>query len=207
MSPLRKQPDREDAMPGGATIVSGALSGLQSLLDERGLEPADFGRRSGVPASAWQNRRTEIPLSSFVAIYEDGATALAQPGIGWQSGRHFDFADLGDLGEALVSAPTVGAALRTFVRFIRFVQSETEMQLEVEDGTAILSYRILNPDIWPRRQDAEFTLSVLRELIRRGAGPDWTPDLVCFEHVTARALSAWGEATAACASSKGKPTP
>ncbi|ADZ70915.1 AraC-like transcriptional regulator QhpR [Polymorphum gilvum] len=184
-------------MPTGATIVSGALAGLQHVLADRGLEPADLGRQSGVPAGAWSNARTQIPLTSFVALYEQGADRLALPGLGWQSGPLLDLADLGDLGTAILSAPTVGQALKTFVRFIGFVQSETDMRLEVEDGVAMLSYRILNPDIWPRRQDAEFTLSVLAALIRRGAGPDWSPDLVCFEHAAARPARHWREAVGA----------
>ena len=128
-------------------------------------------------------------------IYEHGAAALGQSGIGWQSGPLLNLADLGKLGDALLSAPTVGAALRAFERFLRFIQSETDMRLTVKDGVATLSYRILNPDIWPRRQDAEFTLSVLTQLIRRGAGQSWRPDLICFEHTTARSLSSWGEVT------------
>lgn len=182
-------------MSTGATIVSGALSGLQSMLSDQGLEPAALGRQSGVPSGAWADRQVEIPLAAFVEIYEQGAETLRQPGIGWQSGPLFDLADLGELGNAILCAPTVGSALRTFVRFIRFVQSETDMRLDVEGGVATLSYRILNPDIWPRRQDAEFTLSVLAELIRRGAGETWAPDLICFEHSSARSLASWGEAT------------
>lgn len=182
-------------MGGGATIISGALSGLQSMLADKGLDPAALGLQSGVPVAAWRDRDVEIPLSAFVQIYERGAAAFGRPGIGWQSGPLLDLADLGELGDALLSAPTVGAALRTFERFLRFIQSETDMRLTVVDGVATLSYRILNPDIWPRRQDAEFTLSVLTQLIRRGAGQNWSPDLVCFEHTTARSLSSWSEVT------------
>ncbi|WP_370197916.1 AraC family transcriptional regulator ligand-binding domain-containing protein [Roseibium sp.] len=180
-------------MPTGATIIAGALSGLQSMLIDKGLEPAALGRQSGVPVDAWQDAHFEIPLYAFVEIYEHGAAMLGQPGIGWQSGPRLNLHDLGELGEALLTASTVGSALRTFERFIKFIQSETDLQLTVEDGVATLTYRILNPDIWPRRQDAEFTLSVLTELIRRGAGPNWQPDLICFEHTAARPLSIWAE--------------
>jgi AraC-like DNA-binding protein len=180
-------------MPRSATIISGALSGLQSMLIDKGLEPAALGRQSGVPIDAWHDTHVEIPLCSFVEIYEQGAAMLDQPGIGWQTGPRLRLHDLGELGDALLTASTVGSALRTFERFIKFVQSETDLQLSVEDGVATLTYRILNPDIWPRRQDAEFTLSVLRELIRRGAGADWQPDLICFEHTSARPLSIWAE--------------
>ncbi|MEM5582071.1 AraC family transcriptional regulator ligand-binding domain-containing protein [Roseibium sp. AS2] len=176
-------------MPKTATIISGALNGLQAMLVQNGLEPAALGRQSGVPVGAWQDSSHEIPLFAFVEIYEHGAAMLGQPGVGWQSGPLLDLADLGELGDALLTAATVGSALRTFERFIRYIQSETDLQLAVEDGVATLTYRILNPDIWPRRQDAEFTLSVLTELIRRGAGDNWHPDLVCFEHSAARSQS------------------
>jgi len=182
-------------MTTGATIISGALCGLQNMLAKQGLEPAALGRQSGVPASAWDSRQVEIPLAAFVQVYEHGAAALGLPGIGWQSGPLLDLTDLGELGEAILSASTVGSALRTFERFLRYVQSETDMRLTVADGVATLSYRILNPDIWPRRQDAEFTLSVLTQLIRRGAGPDWNPDLTCFEHSATRRPSSTEDAT------------
>ena len=173
-------------MPKSATIISGALNGLQAVLTQQGLEPAALGRQSGLIVDAWQTSDHEIPLFTFVEIYETSAKLLGQPGLGWHSGPLLDLKDLGDLGDALLTASTVGSALRTFERFIRYIQSETDLQLATEDGVATVTYRILNPDIWPRRQDAEFTLSVLIELIRRGAGPGWTPDLVCFEHAAAR---------------------
>ena len=182
-------------MSTGATIISGALCGLQNVLSEKGLEPVALGRQYGVPPGAWKSSQVEIPLTAFVRIYEQGASALGVPGIGWQSGPLLDLADLGELGNAILSAPTVGSALRTFERFLRVIQSETDLHLTVEDGVVTLTYRILNPDIWPRRQDAEFTLSVLTQLIRRGTGDDWSPDLICFEHQAARSLSSWGETT------------
>lgn len=181
-------------MPKGATIISGALFGLQSLLTGTALEAAALGRQSGVPLGAWQDSQFEIPLVSFVEIYERGAELLGQPTVGWQSGPLLDLRDLGELGDALLTASTVGSALRTFERFIKYIQSETDLQLTVEDGVATLTYRIVNPDIWPRRQDAEFTLSVLTQLIRRGAGPEWSPDLICFEHSPARPVAKWTDA-------------
>lgn len=182
-------------MATGATIVSGALSGLQHVLDDHGVEASALGRSSGIPEDAWRNRQVEIPLSSFVSIYERGAEALHQPCVGWNCGQEFDIVDLGAFGEAVLTAPTLGEAFAIFARFISAVQSETELRLTVEDGQATLSYRILNPDIWPRRQDAEFTLSVLNSLIKAAAGADWHPDFVSFEHDAARSVSAWQEAT------------
>ncbi len=87
-------------MPTGATIIAGALSGLQSMLIDKGLEPAALGRQSGVPVDAWQDAHFEIPLYAFVEIYEHGAAMLGQPGIGWQSGPRLNLHDLGELGEA-----------------------------------------------------------------------------------------------------------
>jgi len=181
-------------MPRNATIIAGALHGLQNVLVQNGQDPAVLGLKSGIPAGAWLNIQHEIPLYAFVETYEHGAALLGQPAIGWTSAANYEFRNLGELGKAVLSASTVGSALRTFERYLRCVQSESDMQLCVEDGVATLTYRILNPDIWPRRQDAEFTLSVLVELIRRGAGRNWHPDLICFEHSAVRSINSWADA-------------
>jgi AraC-like DNA-binding protein len=182
-------------MPKNATIISGALNGLQDVLVRNGRDPAALGQQSGVPVDAWRSPQYEIPLFAFVEVYEHGATMLDQPNIGWKSGSSFEFRNLGELGHAVLSASTVGSALRTFERYLRFVQSESEIQMCVEDGVVTLTYRILNPDIWPRRQDAEFTLSVLMELIRRGAGSSWQPDLICLEHTAIRPVGNYADTT------------
>jgi AraC-like DNA-binding protein len=67
------------------------------------------------------------------------------------------------------------------------------MKLEIGADRAIMSYRILDPDIWPRRQDAEFSLSIIHALIARSLGDDWKPLSVEFEHAPARRRQVWNE--------------
>ncbi|MEZ5841919.1 MAG: hypothetical protein R3D02_16360 [Hyphomicrobiales bacterium] len=50
-----------------------------------------------------------------------------------------------------------------------------------------------NPDIWPRRRDAEFTLSIFYGLIRRAVSADWVPETLSFEHDPNRAEQSYCE--------------
>ncbi|MBZ0218585.1 MAG: AraC family transcriptional regulator, partial [Fimbriimonadaceae bacterium] len=100
---------------------------------------------------------------------------------------------LGDLGEAILHAPTLGAALSNFSRFMRLVQSSTEMRLEIDKDCARLVYRILDPDIWPRQQDAEFSLSVFLGIFKHFLGQDWRPSSITFEHNPNQLIQGWNE--------------
>ncbi len=180
-----------------ATIVAGALSGLKDCLTTHGIDQAALGVMDALPLGAWTNPEIEIPLFAFVRLYEAGARIGNFSDIGWSTGRDFDLAHLGDIGQSILSASTLGAALRTFAGFSELIQSETEIRLDVDGSHATISYRILNPDIWPRRQDAEFTLSVFHHLIRSVAGPGWTPDLMVFEHEPNRPVQGYCESARA----------
>lgn len=182
-------------MPERATIVAGALSGFRRRLQAQGVDGGMLARTHGVPDDAWQDRNVEIPLKTFVGLYEAGSQESGLSDLGWASGAVFNLHDLGTFGESVASAPTIGAALRTFESFLQLIQSDTELHLTVDGSVATVSYRILNPDIWPRRQDAEFTLSILIALVRRSAGADWTPDEIGFEHQPARRVQSWNETT------------
>ncbi|MCC2112174.1 MAG: AraC family transcriptional regulator, partial [Hyphomicrobiales bacterium] len=169
------------------TIISGALASLDRHLWRHGVDCSALAHDCGISDEALLAPETEIPLTSFVRIYEEGADRIATADLGWSTGIDFDIACLGDIGLAILTAPTLGAALKTFSDFTQLIQSASEIRLRVEGTEAVLSYRILDPDIWPRRQDAEFTVSIFHHLIRRCAGPGFRPTMIAFEHAAMRA--------------------
>ncbi|MEW2913285.1 AraC family transcriptional regulator ligand-binding domain-containing protein [Leisingera sp. JC11] len=124
----------------------------------------------------------EIGLKKFVDFCEHASDILKLPDFGWRVGSVFDLQNLGEVGDFISQAPTLGAALSLFRNAFPIVQSDSELRLTVEEGRAALTYQILDTRIWPRRQDAELTLAVFHNLIRSAAGPDWRPELLSLEH-------------------------
>ncbi|MFV0386604.1 AraC family transcriptional regulator ligand-binding domain-containing protein [Paracoccus sp. (in: a-proteobacteria)] len=160
-------------------IVSSALSDPFRLCDGLGGASAEFRRLVRIEDISGQD---EVSLKKFVAFLELAAQSLHRPDFGWSVGAVYDLENLGSFGRFVREAPSLGVALRFFCKAFAMVQSDSELELKVQDGEAVLSYRILDLGIWPRGQDAELTLSVLYHLIRSVAGPDWRPSLITLEH-------------------------
>jgi AraC-like DNA-binding protein len=89
---------------------------------------------------------------------------------------------LGPFAPLMEQSATLGAALTLFARFQRVWQTGTTFAVVTHDGLTRLSYRIDDPAVGPRRQDAEFTLSALVALIQDLAGSDWQPLAMGFQH-------------------------
>ncbi|MFW8634860.1 AraC family transcriptional regulator ligand-binding domain-containing protein [Cribrihabitans pelagius] len=136
-------------------------------------------RRAGMAAGVAEG---EIGLRTFVQFCEAASEALNLPDFGWRAGTVFDLRNLGQLGHAIQEAPTLGAALMLFQNAFAMVQSDSELKIQVDGGSVTVAYRILDPNIWPRRQDAELTLAVLHKLVAAAAGPDWRPGQMTLEH-------------------------
>lgn len=164
-------------MGGEARIVSSVIAVATAEIAGRGLacapppETAAPGGASAAPS-----------LRGFVALLQGAAAALDEPGLGWAIGGRYALRDLGAVGAAAESAPTLGAALALLCDAFAAVQTDTALTLQVADGRARLAYRILDPDIWPRDQDAALTLAVFAGLAARAAGPGWRPLALRFEH-------------------------
>jgi len=167
-------------VPHGSYIVASALRDPIDALRERGGDVLALCRRIGtdpVPSP-----EASLSLRSFVGFSQAAAEDLRAPGFGWSVGARFDLANIGRVGEAVQRAPTLGAALRLFRDAFAMVQGDSMIDLEVDGDVATVSYRILNPRIWPRDQDAELTVAVLAGLVDRAAGCDWRPIDLAFEH-------------------------
>lgn len=169
-------------MADSAQIVSSVIRDPLRVALDLGGDADSLCCAAHIDRSALSGGAPSLPLRSFVALNQIAATRLKAPHFGRLVGSRFDVFNIGEVGRAAVAAPSLGAAFRLMERAFATVQSETELHLEVADGMACLSYRILDPDIWPRDQDAELTLGVFRQLVLRAAGPGYLPMGLSFEH-------------------------
>ncbi|MCV6598734.1 MAG: AraC family transcriptional regulator [Mangrovicoccus sp.] len=160
-------------------IVASTLSDPFRIIENANGSAQEICGLAGIGSDELQDT---LGLRKFVDFCEMAAAHLHMPEFGWRVGAIFDLNNLGYLGGLIQEAPTLGAAFTLFKNAFAIIQSDSELTLKVDDDKARLSYRILDLDIWPRQQDAELTLSVLLNLLRSAAGPEFQPDQITLEH-------------------------
>lgn len=126
-----------------------------------------------------------VPLARYVAMFETMARELDDPLFGAKVGLRTRPADLGAAGTIMARSCSIAAALDRLTRFVTSYQPGTQSLLGESDDLLVWTYRLGNADIWPRGQDAEFTLSAAIQLIRHAFRHDWRPELVQLEHAPA----------------------
>ena len=163
-------------------VSQAALAGWKDLLPHRDLgclpqfNSLDFNE----PIAPGVER--QIALSEFVGFLEAESRLIRRSDFFWRAGENYDLSFLGFVGEAVLSAKTLGGALSRFATYFSLLQDATEMNFEVDHHLyATLSYRILDPSIWSRSTDADFTLGIVAQLIRTAVGEKWPHAEVIFE--------------------------
>lgn len=164
------------------TIVTGALADVLKLADRNGADLRKIVGRVGL-VQDFLNRPPEvIPLRQFVLLSQTASDAMNHQDFGWRAGSEFTLENLGLVGRAMQSAETIGTAIRLLCGSLPTIQSASTLELVTERDCAVVRYKVLDPNIWPRCQDAELTLAVVARTIRMARGADWRPDWLAFEH-------------------------
>jgi AraC-like DNA-binding protein len=122
-----------------------------------------------------------MPLADFVSLTERISAEARNPMLGWAVGLGFDLRQAGAMGEAVMAAKTLRGALQRVVDYFAILQDVADVRLEVAGEAAALCYRILDPDIWPRQQDALFTLGIFARILRGAVGMAWSDVEVVLE--------------------------
>ncbi|KUR70855.1 hypothetical protein AQZ52_13600 [Novosphingobium fuchskuhlense] len=150
------------------------MNGWDSFLEDKAAITAR-------PCAAELAAPDSMPLAEFVRFSEDVVRRTRDVAIPWLAGGNYDLAALGPLGDAINSAGRVGSALRRLVDYFSLLQDCTDIRLALEDDMASVSYRILDPDIWPRHHDAMFTLGIVSQILKRGTRGHWDKIEFAFE--------------------------
>lgn len=149
---------------------------------ETGLDTARLLRQGGLDRASLSSPFGWIALRSYVAMIERIAEETGSSDLGLEKGSSFLPETLGPFYMLLMTAETLGEMLRIFIRFQGRWQTHTCLELYDEGETFELRYLIHDLEVWPRRQDAEFTLAAVTRCIRLGMGERWRPLRVRFEH-------------------------
>lgn len=123
-----------------------------------------------------------LPLSSFVRLIEAASAATRDDCFGAHLGEICSLRELGLPGYLATFAPDVQSALGSFARYYYLLGDATDVRFEIQDGAASFSYCVLDPESFPRRQDAEQVITMIVMLVRQWGSARWSPERVCFEH-------------------------
>ncbi|MCH7627483.1 MAG: AraC family transcriptional regulator ligand-binding domain-containing protein [Proteobacteria bacterium] len=160
-----------------ATVRAAALEGWENFVTATPPEP----HAPAASSRPCERAPGAISLAEFVRFSESVVDRTRDVAIPWLVGVHYDLGSLGVVGDAINAAGKVGTALRRLVDYFSLLQDCTDIRLDREEDMASVSYRILDPEIWPRHHDAMFSLGIVGQIIRRGTRGAWDKVEFAFE--------------------------
>ncbi|NIZ12128.1 AraC family transcriptional regulator [Phaeobacter sp. HF9A] len=147
---------------------------------ERSAQP--LLNRVGITTAQLSDPYGAIPLPLFVAFLEAAAEMTDDPFLGARIGTGLKAADMGPVGLILSLSASVERGMTRIARYVNALQGGTQSQWIEDRDQFVFSYRIADGSIWPRRQDAEFSLASLTQVIRDNFSSRFAPLEVHFEH-------------------------
>lgn len=149
---------------------------------------APFLSQAGLTERILHAPEQEIPAANYVALWEILGRRL-DASIGLRLGLQSKSAALGAYGQAIRSAPSMFLALHCLSHFIVVFTQAARLEINLIGHQIIVSYQITDPTITARRQDAEFTLGFILNLLREiTQNSSLTPERVDFEHAQPQSL-------------------
>ena len=176
-APTPKRPEG-----GPAKVLAAAATGAVDIFEKYGGDVDRIFGRAGLCLDDVISPIDELNLQQYCELFEEAAAQTGNGNIGLEFGQKFAPKKLGMLGFAAISSPTLAAALRTMEKYFPAHQEGTSFGLIQDRDILWLSYRIYDPRIERRRQDAELSLGMFCNVFRAAHGPDWVPLEVRFEH-------------------------
>lgn len=167
---------------GRATIRTLYLSALVNALSDQGHQVDALLREYGFYRTQTSTPYERVPLHRYVSLLEHAAQKFGRPDLGLEMGAQFGLEEMGPFHALFVAAGSLRATLDTFGLFQDRWQTNTLLDVTVQAETTTLSYRIQDRAIWPRSQDAEFTMAGMALMLKQLATPSWGPIEVHFEH-------------------------
>lgn len=179
------------------TISTQIVRHIRDCLELAGVPSASLLDQFGIVPDKIDERDQAVSLADYVRFFETAAAAAGNPHFGMHAARVMSADGLGPLSFLFLSAPTLGQAFQTFTEYLDAMQEATFNAFIVENEISHFTYGIRDDALTPRRQDSEYSIGVMCNLLRQYLGRRSAPAEVHFEHERVGALS-WYESYFDC---------
>jgi hypothetical protein len=125
----------------------------------------------------------QLDLRAYCDMFEQAARQTGVETFGLRFGAGYRIEEMGAMGALVLNSPTLGAALKNLCDFFPAVQEHSSLGLAEAGGLVALRYEIKDGRIAQRRQDAELSIGIFMNLLRRCLGAGWAPEEIQFEHL------------------------
>lgn len=123
-----------------------------------------------------------LSMKEYIGFMESAAELSGDPHIGARIGADVRAGDLGAIGIMLSLSRSIYVGLDRMTRSAAALQTGTKLTFLPDDENSLMTYQIEDHSIWPRRQDAEFSLVATVQVVRDNFSQRWSPYCVHFEH-------------------------
>lgn len=143
-------------------ITLDAFTGLVKMLKKNGINPSEAVVEASTVEIQNYNNGDFIALKIFSNLLDHASLSNKDRSLAWRYGSEFDLSIFGDL---LLKGKSLGESLTNCSQFFRLIKNWAYVDLEIQENIAIIKYKVLDREYWPRHSDAEFTLSLFLSLI------------------------------------------
>lgn len=162
------------------------LVNAQALLNWHSVLVSRYGASADMTTAISRVKRQlsrsarQVNLREYVELLESIHPTRASL-LAWEVGTTAPLWVESPVFQATLGCRTLGAALHWTCRLFPLLQDGAELSLEVNGDRASLSYRILDPTIWPRHIDAVYTLALQARLIKAACPDAWAQVQIVVE--------------------------
>ncbi|ANQ23770.1 hypothetical protein BA893_19225 [Vibrio natriegens] len=173
-----------------STVLSSVVSGFVNYTQNQGVDVYNILERSALSIELLESPNNPAPLGSLIKAFDLAAYETQNDNFGLWLGNMYAPEELGIWGYVGLTSNTLRDALHNMVDFFPYYQGKSSLKLSSYQGKISIEYTLLDGSILSKRHDAELTLGIIMNVIRRACGSNWSPLEVHFKHP---APQAWRE--------------
>ena len=174
---------RRAPVPAGA-IRLGATKEIVSVLRDFGVNSDRVIAEARLDPHLFDDGNNMIPFAALGRLLKLCVARTGCSAFGLLVGQRASISALGLLGGLMQHSPTVGDAVRSFVRHLHLQDRGAAPLLTVDGGVAVLSYGIYEPGVESADQISDAAIATILNLMRALCGPEWTPTEVLLPRRT-----------------------
>jgi len=175
-------------------VRSAALTNYAEVARSLGIDPFAQMRAAGLDVRCLSDPDLKIPVLRVHALVEASAQAAGVEDFGLRMATSRRLSNLGLIALAAREEPTVRDALRCLQRTMHLHNEAIRIDIEEENGVAVLREQVLARAQGPMRQAIELAIGVLYRTVKDFLGDSWSPMAVCFMHGPPRDMTSYRKA-------------